>query len=457
MITEQFRRAQDSYGLDGVGLLRRRRADQREVVRAGQVRPGRAAHRHDRLQRPVLHVVGGHRGQQGLRYRPRTAVPAGRSGREPRRSCWSGPTRRPPCRRPCSSSTRVGPPAPPTSWSTRGGRPRPPAPRLHLQPLPGTDLALANGLLQIAIKDGLIDADYIARRTRGFAGGQGRGRGLLAGPGGADHRGVGDRAAGHRAHPGRRRVGDDLDRPRAGAAQQRHRHRPGLHQPRPGPRPARASRTPATARSPARATARAAGSTARRPTSCPATASWPTPPTGRTWPRCGESTPTSCPNRGCRRSRCSTGWARAGGVRALWLMASNLVVSAPDVNRVRSPDRRPRLLRGVRHLRLRDGRAGRRRAADRPVGRGGGHHDQPGGPGDPPPPGAAAARGRPRRPDGDEGARRPVGSGHLFSGDPRGELRGAAARQRRRYRRLRRDQLGADRARAGGLLALSRC
>ena len=45
---------------------------------------------------------------------------------------------------------------------------------VHLQPLPGTDLALANGLLQIAIKDGLIDTDYIARRTRGFAGGQGR-------------------------------------------------------------------------------------------------------------------------------------------------------------------------------------------------------------------------------------------------------------------------------------------
>ena len=40
----------------------------------------------------------------------------------------------------------------------------------HLQPLPGTDLALANGMLQIAIKDGLIDFDYIARRTRGFAG-----------------------------------------------------------------------------------------------------------------------------------------------------------------------------------------------------------------------------------------------------------------------------------------------
>ena len=57
-----------------------------------------------------------------------------------------------------------------TSSSTRGGRPRRAGSTVHLQPLPGTDLALANGLLQIAIKDGLIDDDYIAPRTRGFAG-----------------------------------------------------------------------------------------------------------------------------------------------------------------------------------------------------------------------------------------------------------------------------------------------
>ena len=38
----------------------------------------------------------------------------------------------------------------------------------HLQPLPGTDLALANGLLHIAIRDGLVDEDYIRDRTTGF-------------------------------------------------------------------------------------------------------------------------------------------------------------------------------------------------------------------------------------------------------------------------------------------------
>ena len=39
---------------------------------------------------------------------------------------------------------------------------------LHLQPVPGTDLALANGLLNVAIREGLVDDDYIAERTGGF-------------------------------------------------------------------------------------------------------------------------------------------------------------------------------------------------------------------------------------------------------------------------------------------------
>jgi assimilatory nitrate reductase catalytic subunit len=40
--------------------------------------------------------------------------------------------------------------------------------KLHLQPVPGTDLALANGLLYLAIRHGLIDTTYIADRTCGF-------------------------------------------------------------------------------------------------------------------------------------------------------------------------------------------------------------------------------------------------------------------------------------------------
>ena len=34
--------------------------------------------------------------------------------------------------------------------------------------MPGTDLALANGLLHIAIREGLVDEEYVADRTTGF-------------------------------------------------------------------------------------------------------------------------------------------------------------------------------------------------------------------------------------------------------------------------------------------------
>lgn len=39
---------------------------------------------------------------------------------------------------------------------------------LHLQITPGTDGALANGLLHVAVRDGLVDFDFIRTRTRGF-------------------------------------------------------------------------------------------------------------------------------------------------------------------------------------------------------------------------------------------------------------------------------------------------
>ncbi len=39
---------------------------------------------------------------------------------------------------------------------------------LHLQPVPGTDLAVANGILNVIVREKLFDADYIADRTDGF-------------------------------------------------------------------------------------------------------------------------------------------------------------------------------------------------------------------------------------------------------------------------------------------------
>jgi assimilatory nitrate reductase catalytic subunit len=38
----------------------------------------------------------------------------------------------------------------------------------HLQPRPGTDLAVANGLLHVAIREGYVDDAYVAERTTGF-------------------------------------------------------------------------------------------------------------------------------------------------------------------------------------------------------------------------------------------------------------------------------------------------
>ncbi|MFC8849294.1 MULTISPECIES: molybdopterin oxidoreductase family protein [unclassified Micromonospora] len=39
---------------------------------------------------------------------------------------------------------------------------------LHLQPVPGTDLAVANALLHIALTEGFVDRAYVAERTTGF-------------------------------------------------------------------------------------------------------------------------------------------------------------------------------------------------------------------------------------------------------------------------------------------------
>ena len=120
-----------------------------------------------------------------------------------------------------------------------------------------------------------------------------------------------------------------------------------------------------------------------------------------------------------------------GGVRALLVMASNIVVSAPDAQPGPGPARRAGPAGRLRHLPVRDRRARRRRAAHRPVGGGGRHDDQPGGPGDP----ATAARcRRPTASGRPAGAARrwPPGSaaGRFFSDDPRevfDELRRASA------------------------------
>jgi assimilatory nitrate reductase catalytic subunit len=39
---------------------------------------------------------------------------------------------------------------------------------LHLQPVPGTDLALAHGIVHVLVAEGLVDEDFVAERTNGF-------------------------------------------------------------------------------------------------------------------------------------------------------------------------------------------------------------------------------------------------------------------------------------------------
>ena len=41
--------------------------------------------------------------------------------------------------------------------------------QLHIAPLPGTDAALALGLMHVLIRDGLVDHDYVSRYTQGYA------------------------------------------------------------------------------------------------------------------------------------------------------------------------------------------------------------------------------------------------------------------------------------------------
>ena len=111
---------------------------------------------------------------------------------------------------------------------------------LHLQPVPGTDLALANGLLYLAIRHELIDPTYIADRTCGFEEVRRvvrsywpdrveRITGVPVAQLDEAARLLGEAPTGHDAHRTRRR-----------AAQQRHRHHARLHQPGIGSRSARA-------------------------------------------------------------------------------------------------------------------------------------------------------------------------------------------------------------------------
>ena len=110
---------------------------------------------------------------------------------------------------------------------------------VHLQPVPGTDLALANGLLHLAIKHRLVDTAYVAERTTGWPAVRRAMRQYwpdrverITGRPGAGH--------GARGAPARRVAGhDDPLRARRRAAREGLGHGSGLDQPGARARPAR--------------------------------------------------------------------------------------------------------------------------------------------------------------------------------------------------------------------------
>ena len=166
-IVAGVRAIQAAAGPDADRGIRRRRPHQREGLPARQVRARGAADRQHRLQRALLHVLGGRGGDaafgidRGLPF-PLQDIPETETvllvGSNPAETM-------PPLMQYFEEQRR------------RGGklivvdprRRRPPScASLHLQITPGTDAALANGLLHVAISRRLIDDGFIAARTDGF-------------------------------------------------------------------------------------------------------------------------------------------------------------------------------------------------------------------------------------------------------------------------------------------------
>ena len=285
-------RAAGAHGAGRGGGLRRRRADQREGLPARQVRPGRARHRQiDYNGRFCMSsaATAGNRAfglDRGLPFpladiaQTDVLVLVGANLAETM----------PPAVRHLDRAARRA--AATSSWSTRGAPPT--ADRADTAPPAGPGHRPGAGPRRCCtslVADGHVDED-VRRRAhhrlrRAYARSRRR---LVARAGRADHRRARPTSCGRSADAARRgrtaRHGPDRARRRAARARaptpcspgSTWRWRSGM--PRHG-------RTPATAASPGRATARAAASTARRPTSCPATGGSTTRPPARTSPACG--------------------------------------------------------------------------------------------------------------------------------------------------------------------------
>ena len=166
--------------------------------------------------------------------------------------------------------------------------------------------------------------------------------------------------------------------------------------------------------------------------------------------------PTRLPGPGVSATEMLRALGTPGGVRTLLLLASNVTVSAPDAGSVTDRVDALDFLDGRRPVPLRVGRPRGRRAARGDVGRGGGHDDEPGGPGAAPSPRARPAAGRADRPRRPGGRRRPAGARAPHDDRRGGRVRRARPGERGRRRRLRRHHLRPHRGRAGRVLAVHR-
>ncbi len=337
----------------GAGRLRQRRADQREGVPAGQVRPGRAGHAAHRLQRPLLHGSAAARPEQGVRHRPRAAVPGGRHrahedvaavGREladtlPPIMQWLDEQQ---------ARGRLIVVDPRRTETARQAD-------LHLQLTPGIDLALANGLLHLAIEERLIDAAYIAARTVGFEAVR---RAVLevhpahverltgvpiddqlrtvrrAGRRGEQHAAVGPRA---RAADQGRRHGPGVHEPDAGAGQGRQAGQRLRLPDRPGQRPGRPRARPEGRPAPRLPADRGR----RRPRGV-----------ARVW----GVDPAALPRKGKSAVELLDASGRRAASAALLVFGSNVAVASPDAAQHRAQARGAGPAGGVRRLRERDRR-----------------------------------------------------------------------------------------------------
>ena len=310
-------RSRRAHGRDAVGGLRRRRADQREGLPAGQVRPGGAAAPAHRLQRPLLHVLRRGRRQPRLRHRPRAALPARPTSAAPDAVLLLG-----------SNVADTMPPLRPAprrrARARRPGRRRPAAHRdrradattaagCTCSRCPGTDLSLLLGLLHLRRRaDGSTDGST-SRAARPAA----TTYAARSPPGGRER--VAPVTGVPEPHLRARRRACSRTPPRAAAARAR------SCSPAAAPSSTPTAPTPSPPRStwrsrsglPGRAGSgygcltgqgngqggREHGQKSDQLPGLPQASTTPRP--ARTSPRCGASTPTRCPARACPRSSCS--------------------------------------------------------------------------------------------------------------------------------------------------------